>query len=188
MIYPHGGWGRAFAYAKHRLRRLPDTPETIARGIWAGVFVTFTPLFGLHFVVAAIVARLVRGNIVAALMATFIGNPLTFFAIGYASLQTGYLLLGMELEQTTMQSFGRKFVVAWQDLKHNFLALFTEDTADWVGLAAFFDEIFYPYMIGGIIPGVITATVIYYLSIPVIRTYKKRRRVRIKDIKRSTDV
>jgi len=77
-LYPRGGWARAFHYVKHRVRRLPDSPERIARGIWAGVFVTFTPLYTMHFIVAALIARLIQGNILAALMATFFGNPLTY--------------------------------------------------------------------------------------------------------------
>jgi uncharacterized protein (DUF2062 family) len=51
------------------MKRLPDSPERIARGVWAGVFVTFTPLFGMHFIVAALLAKLMKGNILAALMA-----------------------------------------------------------------------------------------------------------------------
>ena len=42
LVYPRGGWKRAFHYVTHRIRRLPDTPHKIARGIWAGVFVTFS--------------------------------------------------------------------------------------------------------------------------------------------------
>lgn len=61
-LWPRGGWGRAFHYIKRRLQRLPDTPETIARGIAAGVFTTFTPLYGVHFVIAAILAKILRGN------------------------------------------------------------------------------------------------------------------------------
>ncbi len=192
MIYPRGGWSRAISYIKHRVRRLPDTPETIARGIWAGVFTTFTPFFGFHFVVAFLIARMMRGNIVAAILSTFFGNPLTFFAIGYGSLRTGYWLLGIEYERGTGRALGRKFAAAWYDLKHNFLAMFTEEKADWHGLGIFLREIFYPYLVGGIIPGVICATVAYYLSVPVIRAYKKRRIARIRekfeDIKRSADV
>ncbi|MDA0961670.1 MAG: DUF2062 domain-containing protein, partial [Proteobacteria bacterium] len=77
FLYPRGGWTRAFHYVKHRVRRLPDSPERIARGIWAGVFTTFTPFYGLHFIVAAIISRVMQGNILASLMATFFGNPLT---------------------------------------------------------------------------------------------------------------
>ena len=65
LLWPRGGWTRAFHYVKHRMKRLPDSPERIARGVWAGVFVTFTPLFGFHFVVAVLLARLLKGNILA---------------------------------------------------------------------------------------------------------------------------
>ena len=66
LLWPRGGWARAFHYVKHRVRRLPDSPERIARGIWAGVFVTFTPFYGFHFFVAVLLARLMQGNILAA--------------------------------------------------------------------------------------------------------------------------
>ena len=179
-VYPRGGWARAFLYVKHRVRRLPDTPERIARGIWAGVFTTFTPFYGMHFVVAALLARGLRGNIFAALMATFFGNPLTYVPIGIISLKTGHLLLGNELDEGVQRSFGGKFVDAGRDLKENFFALFSDKTADWHGLAVFYHEIFFPYMIGGIIPGIIAGTIAYYLSVPVIRAYKKRRKGAIK--------
>ena len=94
FIYPRGGWTRAATYVKYRLRRLPDTPEKISRGVWAGVFAAFTPFYGMHFLVAFILARLMRGNVIAALMATFFGNPLTYVPIGVAALWTGHWLLG----------------------------------------------------------------------------------------------
>ncbi|HKK86405.1 MAG TPA: DUF2062 domain-containing protein, partial [Roseovarius sp.] len=76
FLWPRGGWTRAFHYVKHRLRRLPDPPHRIARGIFAGIFVTFSPFFGLHFFLAASLAWVMRGNIVASLLSTFVGNPL----------------------------------------------------------------------------------------------------------------
>ena len=180
FLYPRGGWTRAFHYVKHRIRRLPDTPERIARGIWAGVFAAFTPFYGLHFLVAAIVAKLGRGNIFAALMATFFGNPLTYVPIGVVALQTGHTLLGTEFEEGQHRSFGGKFVDASQDLKNNFMALFTEREADWAGLSVFYDEVFFPYMVGGVIPGILAASICYYVSLPLIRAYKKRRKGAIK--------
>ena len=42
-------------------------------------------------------------------------------------------------------------------------------------LRIFWNEVFYPYLIGGILPGIIAATIAYYLSVPVIRAYQKRR-------------
>lgn len=179
LVYPKGGWTRAFLYVRHRVRRLPDSPERIARGIWAGVFTSFTPFYGLHFLVAFIVARLLRGNVIAALSGTFFGNPLTYVPIGVISLKTGHFLLGDDLSADEV-SFGGKFLEAWRDLKHNFIALFTDDHADWSGLSQFYDDIFFPYMVGGLIPGAIAGSIAYYLSVPIIRAYQHRRKARIK--------
>lgn len=174
LVYPRGGWARAFEYVKHRVRRLPDTPEKISRGIWAGVFVCFTPMFGLHFVFGAIIARLMRGNIFAALMATFFGNPVTFPAIGYVSITMGSWLL--DLPQAKVAGLGEKFAAASYDVWHNIVAIFTVDRINWRGMQVFYDDVFFPYLVGGILPGVVTATICYYISVPVIRAYQMRRK------------
>ncbi len=180
FLWPRGGWGRAFLYVKHRIRRLPDSPERIARGVWAGVFTTFTPFYGMHFVVAAIIARLMNGNMLAALSGTFFGNPLTYVPIGVISLQTGHWVLGSDFDPEMDQSLVAKFLAAGGDLKNNLIALFTDGQADWSGLLRFYDEVFYPYLIGGLMPGVVAGTIAYALSFPVIRAYQQRRRAKIK--------
>lgn len=182
FVWPKGGWARGFHYVKHRVRRLPDPPHRIARGIFAGVFVTFSPLFGLHFVLAALVAWVMRGNIVASLLATFFGNPLTFVPIGALSLNTGYFLLGMNRlsEDEVHRSLGGKFVDAGEDLWHNFIAIFTHEKTDWSHLSVFFDEVFLPYLVGGIIPGIVFGLLGYYLSLPLIIAYKNRRKGALK--------
>jgi uncharacterized protein len=176
FLWPRGGWVRAFEYVKHRVRRLPDTPEKIARGIWAGVFTTFTPFFGLHFILAWLIARLMRGNILAALLATFFGNPLTYVPIAATSLWFGHRLLGGRPPGGFETSLAEKFAGAWNDLFHNLWAIFTPETADWHRLSVFYTEVFFPFMIGGIVPGIIAATICYFLSVPVIRVYQNRRR------------
>lgn len=180
LIYPRGGWGRAFEYVKHRVRRLPDTPVKISRGIWAGIFITFTPFFGLHMVFAALLAKAMRGNILAALMATFFGNPLTFPAISVGALNFGYYLLGTRGHPTASQSMGLKFSNASYDLWHNFTAMFTPERADWHGLAVFYDDVFLPYLVGGVVPGVFFATVAYLLSVPLITAYQNRRKKKLR--------
>ncbi|AXI45060.1 DUF2062 domain-containing protein [Sulfitobacter sp. SK012] len=180
FMWPRGGWARAFHYVKHRMRRLPDSPERIARGIWAGVFTTFTPFYGLHFIVAGLASRVMRGNLLAALMATFFGNPLTYVPIGLTSLKSGHWLLGTQMDAEVHRSFGGKFADAGSDLWFNILAIFSDREADWRGLIVFWNEVFYPYLIGGIIPGIICGSIAYYLSVPLIRAYQKRRKGAIK--------
>ena len=178
FIWPRRGWARAFSYVKHRLNRLPDPPDRVARGISAGVFTTFTPFYGLHFFIAVFLALVVRGNLPASLLATFFGNPLTYVPIGVISLQTGYALLGRPrpAEDELSRSLGGKFVDAGADLANNLGAIFTERQADWDGLAVFYHEVFFPYMIGGIIPGLLAGLAAYYLSLPVITAYQARRK------------
>ncbi len=180
FLYPRGGWGRAYQYVKHRLRRLPDPPHRIARGIFAGVFTSFTPFFGFHFVVAALIARVMQGNIIAALLATFFGNPITFPIIATASLQLGHVILGTQFADGGEESVLAKFSGAGSDLWNNFFALFTEAVADWSHLQEFYSEVFLPYLVGGTLPGVVTATILYYISVPVIAAYKNRRKGRLK--------
>ena len=178
LLWPQGGWRRAAHYVKHRVRRLPDSPKRIARGVFAGVFASFTPFYGFHFFIAAGLAKVMRGNVVASLMATFFGNPLTYLPIGVISLQTGHFLLGTEFEED--MNIGSRFAGAARDLKDNFKAIFTDDTADWHRLGGFYDEVFFPYMVGGVIPGIIAGTICYYLSVPLIAAYQNRRKGRIK--------
>lgn len=173
-VWPRGGWKRAAQYIKHRVHRLPDTPEKIARGIFIGLFVSFSPFFGLHFVIAAFLAALLRANVVAAVLGTFVGNPVTFFAIGAVSLNTGYFLLGMRARHGP--PIGAQFSHAFGDLWHNFIAIFTDAPAHWDYLIAFCHNVFYPYLIGGLVPGVIVGLSGYFLSLPILRAYQTRRK------------
>lgn len=186
LVWPRGGWGRAAQYVRHRVRRLPDTPEKISRGIWAGVFTSFTPFYGLHFLVAAAIAMVMRGNILASLMATFFGNPLTYVPIAVAALNTGHWLLGIRMDHSLLSEgaacgIGCQFSNAFSDLWHNLLAIFSHEKMDWHGLTEFYAEVFYPYLVGGIIPGIIAASICYYVSVPLIRAYQNRRRKRLRE-------
>lgn len=181
FFWPRGGWRRAFEYVKHRVRRLPDTPEKIARGVWAGVFVSFTPLFGLHFLTAALIAKLMRGNILAALLATFFGNPLTFLPIGILSINTGYVLLGGRPTTSVARYMPDLFYGVWADIFGNLRALFRFEEMDWSRFATFVDTVFLPYLIGGIIPGIIFATLSYFLSLKLIGAYQGHRRRKLSE-------
>lgn len=180
FFYPRGGWYRAARYVLHRIRRLPDPAHRIARGIGAGIFVSFSPLFGLHFLTAALISWAIRGNILASILATFVGNPITFPFIAGGSMKLGNILLGRPARDMRLGQVVDDFAGASGDIWHNFLALFTAETAHWDGLLLFFDRVFLPYLVGGIIPGLVAAVIGYYLSNPLITAYQKRRVKRIR--------
>lgn len=174
LIYPRGGWRRASQYVMHRIRRLPDRPQRIARGFAAGIFVSFTPLFGFHFIASVLVALLIRGNLVAALLGTFFGNPLTFPFIALLSVSLGRWLLGIEGKLQPHRIF-EEFANASGEVWNNLLAPFSERMAHWQKLEFFWDSYFLPYFVGGFIPGLLASIVGYYLTLPLIRAYHKRR-------------
>lgn len=174
MVYPRGGFRRATRYVIHRMSRLPDEPHRIARGIFAGSLIGFLPLPGLQFVGAWAAARLMRGNVLAALLGTFNTNPVTtpFFAV--FAMSFGHWLLGVEAPLSAGE-IGRAFGRAGHDLWRNIEAIFTDDRMQWGGLLQFWHDIYLPYFIGALIPGILISLVAYYITIPIVQAYQKAR-------------
>lgn len=174
FVYPKGGFRRATWYLIHRMRRLPDQPHRIARGVAAGTFVNFPPLFGFQMLSAAGLAWLVRGNILAALLATFLSNPLTTPFIIMGSLKLGHWMLGIERALT----FGEVLVAftdAGKQVWDNILAIFGPELTHWDKLNDFFWYLYFPFFVGSIIPGLIFSVMLYYLTLPLVNAYQSLR-------------
>lgn len=180
MIYPQGGFKRATRYVIHRMRRLPDRPHRIARGVFAGCLIGFLPLPGLQFLGAWGLARLMRGNVLAALLGTFNSNPITtpFFAVGAITL--GHWMLGSDTPLSS-EAIGAAFADAGTDIWQNIRSIFTPDVAHWSGLLQFWRQIYLPYFIGAIGPGIVLSLVFYYLTIPLVEAYQNSRAARSKE-------
>ena len=94
VVFSLKGISRAIEYVGIRLKRIPDTPHKISLGMSCGIFASFTPLFGLHFLIAGLLSYLLRANVLASLIGTFVGNPITFPIITVFNLKLGEWLLG----------------------------------------------------------------------------------------------
>ncbi len=180
MVYPRSGLKRATQYVVHRMRRLPDSPERVARGVFAGSVVGFLPLPGLQFVAAWLASRLANGNLLAALLATFNTNPITtpFFAV--LAMTLGHWIMGIEVPLSA-EYIGDRFAMAGHDLWFNIKAIFGPERAHWGGLIQFWHEIYVPYFIGALIPGVVLSAIAYYITIPLVSAYQKGRASRAKE-------
>lgn len=180
QIYPRCGFKRAIRYVLLRMRRLPDQPHRVARGVFAGSFIGFLPLPGLQFLVAWGAARLMRGNVLAALLATFNTNPITtpFFAVLAMSL--GHWMLGIEAPLNA-EYIGTAFVNAGSDLWLNVTAIFGPEHARWDGLIQFWHEIYLPYLIGSLGPALLLSAIGYYLTIPLVHAYQVARAAKSKE-------
>lgn len=179
-ILPRGGWRRAIEYLAHRVRRLPDTPHRIALGLAIGVFVSFTPFFGVHVAAALAIAWVLRANVVASLIGTFAGNPVTIpliapIALGLGRKILGYGVTGRDASRI-QDAFGAFFTGLWDGL----LSLFGYGESEWYKVMRFVEDVIWPYFVGGLLPGLVAAIASYYVTRPLVAAYQTRRRSRMR--------
>jgi hypothetical protein len=156
VMLPRKGFLRGLDYIRKRLHRLPDSPHRIALGFACGALASFTPFFGFHIVLAVALGWAVRGNLLAAAFGTVVGNPVTFPFIAAASLELGWWILSDK-----PMTPGEGLSAAW--------------------LLDNIELIFLPYLVGGILPGLATAAISYWLIGPVVAAYQERRRKHLTD-------
>ncbi|SEA15760.1 hypothetical protein SAMN05660420_01416 [Desulfuromusa kysingii] len=90
-------WGffRQFKLNVIQLARLRSEPDAIARGMALGLFIGFTPTFGVQIFLAILFAFLLRQNKIAAFIGVWITNPFTAPIIYGLEYEIGRMLLGM---------------------------------------------------------------------------------------------
>ena len=86
-------------YLRAKIREalhLGETPQRTAVAFALGVFIAFTPTYGLHCASAVFLAWAFRMNFPALLVGTLINNPWTVVPILGATMWTGFFLLGIQ--------------------------------------------------------------------------------------------
>ncbi|MEM7058028.1 MAG: DUF2062 domain-containing protein [Pseudomonadota bacterium] len=181
-VAPRKGFWRGIDYIGKRMRRLPDSPHRIALGFACGALASFSPFFGFHFFLAAGLAWLVRGNVLAGLFGTIVGNPITFPFISAASLGMGRWLLGQNDDGSGIEVVGDAFAEAFSSIWATMKSWFGYGPSMMDGLVKFFHDVFLPYLIGGILPGLFCAVACYWLIGPIVAAYQERRRKKLQII------
>ena len=129
---------------------MPASSYAISSGFACGSMVSFTPLWGLHFVLAVIFAYLIRGNIIAALIGTVVGNPITFPFIWGLIYKVGTFVTSIKQVNT-----GNKI---------NFEMIVNQTY-----------EIFFPMLVGGIVIAPLVWIITYFIIYSFISSYKHRK-------------
>jgi uncharacterized protein len=153
-VWPRRSWMRSSRYVVYRLRRLSDTPHAVALGFAIGVFTALTPFLGTHMVMAALLAWIIGGSVVAALLGTFVGNPLTYPLFWYSTYEVGSLMLRGKVGKEHIDLSGGIFQKSLEQL--------------W--------PILKPMTLGSIPVGLALAALSYVLVKPMVEAYKNRRR------------
>src|SRR4051794_2657705 len=157
-LWPRGGWSRAMRYFGKRVLRLSGSPHTIAIGFAAGLFVAWSPLFGVHYLLAIACAFLVRGNVLAAVLSTTLGNPLTLPAMWALDYKVGEIMLGagqarrlpMHLEASLAH---KSFDAIWPIVK--------------------------PIFLGSVPLGLLSGLIAYFIVRTTVQAYQHARRERL---------
>ena len=178
-ILPRAGWKRTLIYFGHRIRRIPDSPTRIARGVAFGVFTSFSPFFGFHILLGVFMAKIFRGNLIAAVAGTAIGNPFTFPFIISAALKIGTFLLGRDPANHDFSRVAHAFRAVFHSLWMAFKSLLGFGHAPLTGFGDFFSEVMLPYMLGGVLLGLAFAIPSFYIVKPLIIAYQNIRRKKL---------
>jgi len=94
-FWPSMGMKRVGLYYKHRMGRLPGTPEFIAKGLALGVSISFTPFIGFHMLLGAVLSWLVGGSLLAMLLGSVLGgNFWTLPLIWIGTYKLGHFIIG----------------------------------------------------------------------------------------------
>jgi uncharacterized protein (DUF2062 family) len=176
VIFSLKGISRAIGYVGIRLKRIPDTPHKISLGMSCGIFASFTPLFGLHFLIAGLLSYVLRANVLASLIGTFIGNPITFPIITVFNLKLGEWILGSN--EYSSGDGGKIFEGFLDFIFLIYKSLFMEGSIGENSIPRmneFLYGVFIPYSLGGLILGISVAIISYFLLRPLVSTYKKKR-------------
>ena len=108
FLWPKKGFIRSWLYITLRILRLRSSDYSLAAGFAAGVFAAMMPFLGVHFLIAAGLAWIVRGNIMMSLVGTLTGNPWTLPLIWVGTYNIGSWLLGVDrvVEDVSRLDFG----------------------------------------------------------------------------------
>src|SRR3982750_2658158 len=140
-----------------RLLAIDDPPERTALAFSVGIFIAFSPLLGLHTILATLVAFLFRFNKIAIFAGTFVNNPfLTLVPIILASYAMGAIVLGLPL------ALPRESMAL---LRHPHLF-----TGEW--WERFFESgrrVLLPFFIGGMMLSVVCSLAAYPLTLRFLR-------------------
>ncbi|MBC8337217.1 MAG: DUF2062 domain-containing protein [Rhodospirillales bacterium] len=178
FLWPSIGWRRAGAYSLHRLARIPGSAYSIAGGFACGAAISFTPFVGLHFILSAILAWIIRANILASAIGTAVGNPWTFPFIWTWLYQTGnWMISGKALEGNKTPKFSEVF-------GHMMEAMLSLDIGYLVETAV---PVFWPMLVSSVPTGFVIWWVFYLPLKYVVQRYQDRRMEKLNGIDASRE-
>ena len=105
-VPPAAGRLARFRYQFLEMLGRHEEPERVAASFAIGVAIAFTPLIGLHLVMALVIAVVLRLNKLDVFLGTLVVNPLTLGPVSAAALPIGGLVVRARQEAVTHMPWG----------------------------------------------------------------------------------
>ena len=141
---------RAFAVLFH----VEDSPHRIALAFGVGVFIAFSPLLGLHTVMALGIALAFRLSKAAMILGIYVNNPWTIAPMYMGGTLLGCLFLGVSTDELGAIRFDEHGWAFYRTLMHQL------------------EPYVWPFVVGNTVLGVVCGTLAYV----VLRRVLERRR------------
>ena len=148
-------------YVAHDVLHADDPPRPLALGAAIGIFIMFTPTFGIQMLLIVFAAWLFKANKVIGIPVAWISNPATAVPIYYACFVVGRVLLGHP-------EMGEGW---WAHLSKPPEGLWLRVSFYWSRVM----EIAAPLWIGSLVLGLAAAIPTYYAVYYAVCSYRMRR-------------
>jgi uncharacterized protein (DUF2062 family) len=170
VLWPRSGFKRAIMYIWHRLRRIGASPHTIAIGFATGVFMAFSPLLGFHLMLAAFICWVIGGSFIAAVIGTFVCNPVMCPLMMVGNYQVGMLLIGEQIKED----------FAFKSPAFTFSYIVTDPVQAAYDLWEILAPVFVPMMLGSVVLGLAVAVPCYFAARAAVDAHQRRRRSKLR--------
>jgi uncharacterized protein (DUF2062 family) len=165
LMSPASWWANLRAHGR-RLVSLRASPHEIALGCALGAFVSITPLLGVQTAMAIVFAFVLRASVPAAIIGTFVGNPLSWPFIWVSTYMMGLHMMGLE-SAFDPAAVERNIMLLWSALLDRSPQLLD-------ATAALLWPLLWPMLAGSVPIGLLTAAIVYYVSRNVVRGWRLR--------------
>jgi uncharacterized protein (DUF2062 family) len=147
---------------------LGDSPRRTALAFAIGVFIAFSPTYGLHTLSVFLCAWAFRLNVVAMLAGSFINNPWTILPILASTMWVGLTLVPI-VDPSTHDIVLQDLVMLMQTAtvqNHFNISIFWQH----------FKPYFFPFVVGATVLGVLCSLIAYPLVLFGLRRYHETQR------------
>lgn len=160
-------------FLKFKILHVDDSPPRIARGVMIGLFVAWSPFYGLHILLALALSLLFKANKFVAVLCVWVSNAFTLVPIYYPNYLIGRGILSL---------FRKERVLSGEQVADFFGTLCNPQTilidvftpTFWRNFVKFFLGIGIELTIGGFIIGLIVSLAAYIVTLKTIRWYRTK--------------